>query len=196
LLAEPGWASIVFGVATLLLAFDRFLDLSSGWIRYIAAELKLQRLLCDFRISWQMEKASWKGEPPGDGQVQRALGMARGFRNEVNQVVLEETNRWIEEFQKSLKELDEALKARAEAAATGALNVTVTNGGDFKDGWDLSVDAGAPKKCLGVSAAVSPVAPGHHTVTVEGRLDGVLKRAEKAVVVAPGGVRDVELTLA
>src|SRR5215217_4835470 len=39
----PAWSSVVLALALLLVALDRFFGFSSGWMRYISAEMQLNQ---------------------------------------------------------------------------------------------------------------------------------------------------------
>lgn len=192
---EPVWASIVLGVAAALVVLDRFFGFTTSWIRYISAELHLRQILDEFRFDWEAEVASWKSVTPSDEQVQKALARCRAFATQVNGIVREETNLWVAEFQDTLKQLDESVKAKAAAAAPGAVSLLVTNGDQSQGDWTVSVDDGATRNAHGKTAAIQGLAPGIHTVRVEGTIGGKAVRAEKPVPVAAGGVTSVELTL-
>ncbi len=114
---SPAWASVLIGIAAAMVALDRLFGFSSGWMRFIAAELQLHQLLEAFQLDWEREKALWKGERPTDEQVQSMLKEAREFVFQVNNVVREETNAWIVQFQSSLKQIDKLAKTATGAAA-------------------------------------------------------------------------------
>jgi hypothetical protein len=192
---SPVWATVALGIAAALIALDRFFGFSTAWIRYISTELELQHLLADFGMEWEAMRASWGGRSPTDEQIQVALAACRVLRGRVHDLVRQETSRWVAEFQDTLKLLDEAVKAKEQAAARGGVNVTVANGDRCSRGWDLSIDGGPARSCSGKSAAVTGLVPGSHTVSVDGEIEGHLRRAERAVDVPANGLATVELTL-
>jgi hypothetical protein len=114
---------------------------------------------------------------------------------QVNGIVREETNLWVAEFQDTLKQLDETVKAKAAAAAPGAVSLVVTNGDQCQGDWSVSIDDGATWHGRGKTAAVPGLVPGIHTIRVEGTIGGKAVRAEKPVSVAAAGVTSAELTL-
>jgi len=194
---SPAWASVSVALAAALIALDRFFGFSSGWTRYITTELRLHKLLDDFQIQWEAEKASWKGAEPDDTQVRRMLDKAKAFASQVHTQIVNETNAWVAEFQSTLRQLDEAAKAKAESDVPrlGALNVVVSNGRQCPGGWSLTIDDGTPRPCTGSTAAVDGLVPGTHTLKVRGTISSKPKQAETVVVVPPGGVATAELTL-
>jgi hypothetical protein len=192
---DPVWASIVLGLAAALVMLDRFFGFSSGWVRYISTELHLRQILDEFRLDWETQKAGWKAAALSDEQVQKALAICHAFAAQVNGIVREETNLWVAEFQDSLKQLDETVKARLAAAVPGAVSLVVTNGDQCDSEWTVSIDDGAARVSRGKTVALPGLLPGIHTVRVEGAIRTKLVKAEKPVSVAAGGVTSVEVAL-
>jgi len=192
----PVWASVALALATAFVLLDRFFGFSSAWMRYITTELHLRQMLDEFQLDWETERAGWKGAAPTDEQIQRALAKCRGFVSQVDGLIRHETTLWVAEFQESLKQLDETVKAKAAAAAEAAISLTVTNGDQSAGGWSVTVDKGAERSGRGQSAAVSGLAPGIHQIRVDGKINGKEVAAEKAVALAPGSVTTLELSLA
>lgn len=191
---QPAWPAVAVAVAGALLLLDRFFGCTSAWIRYIKAELRLQHLLEEFQLDWQAELAV-KPRPPDDKKIQRLLDRAKVFLTQVNQTVQDETNTWIEEFKSTLKQIDEMIKAKEAATALAGLNVEVTDGDQFTDGWSLAINDGPPRPYRGKTAGLRNVIPGIHTVRIEGQKDGKDQVAEVTVSVPAGGIASVQVTL-
>ena len=190
----PAWATVAVGLAATLLVLDRFFGCTSAWIRYIKAELAIQHLLEQFQLDWQAELAA------GDAQAarkraQKLLERAKAFLGQVNQVVQEETNAWIEEFRSTLKQIDELMKAQEVASAAAGLNIEVTNGEECDAGWTVTVDDGVERPYHGKTAGLRGVAPGIHAVHVAGTIKGGKRQAEVTTAVPAGGVATVQVTL-
>lgn len=192
---DPVWASIVLGIAAALIMLDRFFGFSTAWVRYISTELHLRQILDEFRLDWETERAAWKNANPTEEQVQKALASCRAFVAKVNAIVVEETNLWVAEFQDTLKQLDETVKAKLAAAAPGALGLVITNGDQCQGDWTVSVDDGTMRTGRGKTAALPGLLPGIHTVRVDGTIGTRAVRAERPVSVGAGGVTSVEVTL-
>jgi len=193
---DPVWASILLAVAAASIALDRFFGYSSAWIRFITAELKIRQQLHEFQFDWEALRAIWQGGPPSTEQVQDALQRCRTFLSFVDTTIREETAIWVQEFQETLRTIDEAVKTTAAATALGAIAVEVTNGDQCDAGWELSIDSGAPRPSRGKTAAVTEMLPGIHAIKVQGKIDGKLLRAETPVSVPAGGTAPAALTLA
>jgi hypothetical protein len=192
-LFEPVWISIVLAIAAGAVAFDRALGGSTGWIRYIKTELQLRDALESFELEWECQRAAMQGERPCPQQTEAMLQRARTFAAEVNAIVQDETNAWVDEFQSSLRQIDEAVRARsvaekAEKAETrarnagppGALNLTVVNGELAAGGWSVSIDGGAERRFSGRKGAISDVVPGVHVFKVVGEIEGTPRETQVA----------------
>jgi hypothetical protein len=194
-LIAPATASVLLAIAATLVVLDRFFGFSSSWMRFIAAEIRIRKVLQEFQMEWEMERASWIGNAPTADQVQRMLARCKAFVSEVNAIVNEETSTWIEEFQRALVQIDEAARTKAEASQLGGVTVEVTNGDQCDQGWYLAIDGGAPRTYLGRSAAVRDVAAGLHTLRVQGTIGGTPRHAETLVATTAGSTASVQLTL-
>lgn len=58
-----GWTVVLLGVAGALLLMDRFYGFTSGWMRYIVAELQIRQIRDEFQLDLETERASWGGRP-------------------------------------------------------------------------------------------------------------------------------------
>ena len=192
---QPAWASVALGIAAALVLLDRFFGFSSAWMRYIATELNIQQLNQEFQLDWEADKAAWLGNEPTADQLRSTLARFKAFVTQVNSIIRQETDAWIQEFQSTLKQIDEASKARAAVTELGAVNVTVTNGETCDDGWSLTIDQGNPISNRGKTAGVRDLVPGLHTIKVNGMVAGNPKQAETAISVTAGGTATIQLTL-
>lgn len=109
-------------LASGMVAVDKFWGFSSGWLRYLKTRQLLENRIEGFHLDWA---AAWpgKGAEHGPGDTKALLGLARAFLDDVNMIVGEETNAWIQEFNASLQTLeDQVEKRRAEKEASGTEN--------------------------------------------------------------------------
>jgi len=192
---QPAWAAVALGVAAGLVLLDRFFGCSSAWMRYIEAELNLRQLNQEFQMDWETTKATWMGMEPSTDQLRSALVQFKAFVTQVNTIVRQETDAWIQEFQTTLKQIDDASSAKAATNTLGAVNVTVTNGDSCENGWTLTIDQGSATTHRGKTAAVRDLIPGIHTLKISGAIAEKLRQAETAVSVAAGGTAAIETSL-
>jgi hypothetical protein len=160
---QPAWASVALGIAAALVLLDRFFGFSSAWMRYIGTELNIRQLNQEFQLEWESDKATWLGAEPTSDQLRSTLGRFKAFVTQVNTIVRQETDAWIQEFQSTLKQIDEAAQAKAAVSELAAINITVTNGDACQDVWNLSINQGNPTNHGGKTAGVRNLVPGIHT---------------------------------
>ncbi len=194
-LFKAGWTAVLLGVAGALLLLDRFFGFSSGWMRYIVAELQLRQIAQEFQMDWEAARAGWQGQPPTSDQVSQMLARCKTFIAQVNTIVREETNVWVREFQSAINNLDESIKAKPAITEPGAMNLTVTNGDKVDKEWTLVIDGGTPQGYRGTTAGKPNLVPGKHQVKVEATIHNQRVQAEKVITVPAGGTCDETLTL-
>jgi hypothetical protein len=90
------------------LAFDKFAGFTSGWVRFMLAEMELTRLRDGFRFDWQSARLAWQDGNPNKIQAAEMLARAKKFMEECGAVVAEETKVWAAEFQGVIRNLDDA----------------------------------------------------------------------------------------
>lgn len=105
-LPRAAWGAGAVGYAALLcaaacLATDRWLGLTSGWMRDIAAAQAVQRRLETLRYEWAAENVR-EVLGPADGTAgeaaERSLAVLRRFAEDVGEIVRSETADWMTEF--------------------------------------------------------------------------------------------------
>ena len=192
---KPAWASVALGVAAAFVLLDRFFGFSSAWMRYIGTELNLRQLNQEFQFDWEADKAAWLSAEPTTDQLRSTLAQFKGFVTQVNTIVRQETDVWIQEFQSTLKQIDEAAQTKPAISQLGAANIEITNGDACQDGWNLSIDQGNPTRRSGKTAALTDLVPGTHIVKVDGVIGDNHKQAEAAIAVTTGTTTSAQLTL-
>jgi len=192
---QPAWASVALGIAAAFVLLDRFFGFSSAWMRYIATKLNIRQLTQEFQLDWEADKTAWLGAEPTSDQLRSTLARFKAFVTQINTIVRQETDAWIQEFQSTLKQIDEAAKAKAAVSELGAVNITVANGDACDDGWNLSIDRGSSTKQRGKTAAIRDLVPRIHSIKIDGVIGGKPKQAEAALSIVAGGTATIQLTL-
>jgi hypothetical protein len=106
----PGWTAIALALAAGLITLDHYFGFSSGWMRFMATELRLTRLRHAFEHDWNAQQVS-NAEPPTDDQVNDLLALARAMVLAVDDLLAEETGRWIAEFRGVLERAERTLES-------------------------------------------------------------------------------------
>lgn len=190
-----GWTTVILGVAGALLLLDRFFGYSSAWMRYIVAELQLRQINQEFQMDWETERASWQGSSPSKEQITQMLARSKAFISQVNTIIREETNVWVQEFQNTIKYLDDSIKAKPAVTEPGALNLTITNPELAAEGWLLSINGGKQEHYTGSTAGKRNIFPGKHLIKVTAKVKDKEVEVEKVVTVPVGGICEEKITL-
>jgi hypothetical protein len=191
----PAWASVVLAVAAFCLLMDKFFGYSNAWMRYITAELQIKQARESFDLDCQATLASFGGGTPTLDQLRSAIAMVKAFVDQINSLIATETAKWVTEFQEALRQIDESVKAGAQAAQTGSLAITVENGDLIAGpGWALIIDQAAATTHTGKTAAIVGLLAGDHVVRVSGAKDGKPLRAEAVASVRAGTTTAILLT--
>lgn len=205
LVTQAGYLAV--GIAAGAVAFDRFYGSSSGWIRYMTAMTKIERLRLEFILDWaKLRRAAPAIEK---AEILKLLERAILFRKELQQVIEDETNAWATEFQASISGLDKYIqdtrqkaeatlqemeKQRAEQRTqpqTGSLNVDLS--ADWEGEVEVTVESGPPKRTAGRKIGFSNLKPGDKSVMATGTKTG--KRIEESSVVTIEAGKTAALTL-
>jgi len=116
--ASWGLAAAVLGAG--IVSFDRILDMTSAWIRYLTAYLDAIRLRDRANLEWTRTVATWPEDGPTTVQVSDALDLIIDLNSKARDLVGEETRAWAHEFRHSRDELHQLLRGRATEGGHGA----------------------------------------------------------------------------
>lgn len=203
LLDVSGLQGIPASITTLVLALgagciglDRFLGFSSAWMRFLTTEMTIKARLEAFKYEWEAEQIRWGGAPPTMEQTLAMVNRCAALHNEVLALVRDETQMWVQEFQASLKALDENFRALADSSRPGAVTLNVENGEQYTNGWEVYVDGHRVDTYKGATAAVSSLPPGFRKLRIVGRAkDGKQAEVETIVNIAAGQLSEQTVKL-
>jgi len=193
---EPAWASVLVAAAVLFIAIDRFFGFSSAWVRYITAEIKIRQARDSFEYEWQATHASFDGKPPTGDQVRVAITMIKSFTEQINSIVGNETAKWVAEFQKALRQIDEASQKAVTVTQPGSLAIVVENGAAVDPpGWELSLNSAPPTLYTGKTAAFTGLEPKDHVLRITAKIGSKPVQAEGVVQVKSGSISQLQMEL-
>ncbi|MGK5533733.1 SLATT domain-containing protein [Streptomyces sp. URMC 129] len=90
------WGFLALLGAAVCVGCDRYLGLTSGWMRDVATAQAMRRRLTELRYDWVAEEVR---EPEGPGEAaERRLAVLRRFSEDVTELVRTETAEWMREF--------------------------------------------------------------------------------------------------
>jgi|GEM_PF-6250275 len=181
-------ATLVLAFGSGLIVFDRYMGYSTAWMRFRQTEMLIGAKLEAFQYQWMSDNATWGNQVLEEDELALILNRMFEFRAEINKIVRDETQLWIEEFKTSIKMLDENFQQIIEATRNGTITVEIQDCENYEGGWILSIDNKEVERGNGRSAAIMDVKPGSHKVSIEGLDDegNIIEKNEKPITVNPG----------
>lgn len=182
------WSTVLIALAGMVVSIDVLGGFTSGWVRYMLAQQKVERLRDAFLLEWNVLKAA-------QTNTQGMLERAKTFLLAVGKVVDDETQEWATEFQNALKEMEKARKTAAEIERSGAIEVSLKNP-QTVNGWTLEIDGSQRGQTSGKSLAVTDVLIGIRKLKAYGTdSSGNMRFDEKTIKVEGGATVPKELEL-
>jgi hypothetical protein len=105
----PAWATVALAGAATLVALDRFLGFTSGWMRFMAAELEITRLRHGFEYDWQ-ERLVTLSPTPSEEEAIALIDRARQLVLAIDDAIAAETGTWVTEFRSQLESAQNAVE--------------------------------------------------------------------------------------
>jgi hypothetical protein len=191
---NPMLASVAIAIAAGAVLLDRFFGYSASWIRFIVTKQKIQDRLQAFQYDWEVEQVTWRDDQLDDARTQELINKCAAFVTDIQSLVLEETQAWVEQFQTALQDIEQKLEAQAQVKRTGALSVRLS-GADTGKGWQLYLDNRLVGRFTSAEGSAKNLAPNFYTVKVVARKGDESVEVVKTVEVKVGQINDVDLTL-
>jgi DNA-binding protein YbaB len=155
----------------LILLFDKYFGLSSGFVRFYLAEEEIKKEINDFEIAWEIEIAKAESSNYTIESVVNTLSLAKVLRQDISKTIQFETSAWASEFQTQIGELQELLKQKTEEykKKSGTISVKVENSIEYSE-IELILDDTIIKKLLGTTSAIFKDAPlGIHIIQIRAK---------------------------
>jgi hypothetical protein len=194
-LINPAWSTVAIAIVALFIAIDNFGGYTSGWIRYMLTEQKINELIAGFRFQWEKNKLARISGNVSLDFVAKAVESCELFLFKVYEEVRNETGAWAAEFQTAIKEIEKTTKMVSATHELGAIDLEVSNGDECENGWTVRLDDKPEKDCQGKFVSLPDLTPKIHTVRIEGKIAGKPVAKEKSVAVISGQVIHVVLQL-
>lgn len=120
---DIGYLSLAVG--GLLLLLDKYLGISSGYVRFYIAELDIKKNTQEFIENWNVESAK-AATPLTIENILNLLNTIKVFRQSVFTTIQVETGAWATEFQTQTGELYELFKQKQSEYKSDSGNISVT----------------------------------------------------------------------
>jgi hypothetical protein len=110
------WAPVILAFAGLLILLDKYLGCTSAWVRYVSADVRLQKAMTAYVSDTNLLRSQWAAGKPSRPDAKMFLDRTKTFATEIDQAVAEETQQWIDEFKTALKKVDETVDPNSKPA--------------------------------------------------------------------------------
>lgn len=161
---------VLLAFAGALVIADRFLGFSTTWMRFMTTQMAMQRELEGFQLQWMLWHLQNTEAPLSADAVNKAIALLVGLQNKVANLVDQEFQTWLTQFQQELAALQVAMdKSRGKAGdnggaapgaapqVAGAANATGSGPSNAHTAAKTTQASGA--KPGGTSAGEKPVTP-------------------------------------
>jgi SMODS and SLOG-associating 2TM effector domain 2 len=106
------WGYVLLAVAAALFACNAIFGSSTGHIRFVTAQLRLEREITQYRIKWISESSALAGAAPTAEQKAKMFSLLQQYAEALYKVLEEETSGWGEELLTELKNYREQLETQ------------------------------------------------------------------------------------
>jgi len=106
------WGYVCLAGAVGFFAANSLFGGSSGHVRYVTAQLNLERLLTRFRVDWYAYSASLKADPLTDEQIEKAFAMFCQFVDDYYQIILSVAGNWGEALLAEIEKYRQGVEKR------------------------------------------------------------------------------------
>lgn len=186
------WGYVFLALAASIAGFDYYFGHSSGWMRFIVTQISIELALKEFQYDWALLTVQQENNP---GNTPIFLQRAKDFTLQIGNIVKQETDAWVAEFQTNISQLEKVLKTEIETRKPGSIRIVVKNCADFER-VTIRLNDNPVKELIGVTEGIiNTVSPGRYEVTVIGRKDGKDSKANKVIEVQAGEMTSAEFTL-
>jgi hypothetical protein len=210
---------LALGMAALFLALDRFSGGSSGWMRYVTTQTRIESLMEELRFDWQDQKAALGAAPYAAEKIVTCISRLKSFSAAVRAEIEKETLAWVTEFRSNLEQLEKetghaleearkqaridaeaalaAQKAAIDALRPGAVNVTMKIDAKFTAGAAIEIDGvRKDENVIGPTYGISNLSPGPHSISlIATGPGGIAHKSSQIVMVTSNAIASVTIEL-
>lgn len=195
-IALAQWGYVFFALALAIYWYDKLFGLSTGWMRYIATQMAVEKALKEFQYDWLILRTQPSSQADAqNANTQALLQKMRDFTSQVETLVKQETDAWVLEFQNNLSHLEKILKAEVENRKPGSIKVTVSNALEYGS-VSIRLKGVQHKELIGTTQALlDAISPGAYEVEAVGSKGNKTGKDSKVIEVQPNAITAVDLTL-
>lgn len=187
------WGYILIALAGAALLTDRYFGFSASWMRYMTAQMALQRGLEKFQLSWAVWRIQVKDEAPSEPQHGAAIALLTAFGQEIGDLVDQEFQVWIAQFKEQLAELQAAVSKEKTERRPGNLVVLYHSDTAITGPAEVFLDHRLVRQSDSGSVLLTALTPGSHLVQVKANGGALQGSASVPVEAGQTGEANIEL---
>ena len=187
------WGYILIALAGAFLLFDRYFGFSTSWMRYMTAQMALQKALERFQLSWAVWRIAVKNQKPTDDQHNSGIALLNNFQQQTAELIEKEFQIWVTQFQEQLTALQAAIDKDRKERYPGNLVVTFHAQTAITGPADIYLNNRLAQQTDSGSMLFSALNPETHLVQVKAN-KGALQ-GSKTVKVESGQTSEVSIEL-
>lgn len=182
----------------LLVLLDKYLGVSTGYVRFFIAELEIKRQTAEFIDNWDLELAKLSGQVD-PGSILTLLNLVKQLRHAVFAAIQSETVEWTAEFSSQTGELYQLFKQKESEVkvSKGSISVIVEEANKYKN-IEYFLNGNGPNLLDAVSSTIliRDVPVGVYEVKVKGsNSKDVVVGATANVLVEAGKMIELNMKL-
>jgi hypothetical protein len=104
------WGYIALGIAASSLAANALFGGTSGHVRFVQTQLKLEKLIADNHIEWFRLKAALDATPLDEATIAKAFELLRDYAAKLYEATLGETANWGETVTAELARFEQSIR--------------------------------------------------------------------------------------
>lgn len=190
------WGYILIALAGAALLTDRYFGFSSSWMRYMTAQMALQRALEKFQLSWAIWRIQVKDQRPSDPQQAAAIALLTAFGQEIGDLVDQEFQAWVAQFKEQLAELQAAISKEKTERRPGNLVVAYHSAAAIDGPAEVFLDTRLARQTDSGSVLLTALPPGSHLVQVKANAGALQGSASVTVEAGQTSEANIELKAA
>ena len=105
---------VAFSLAASLFLLDKYFGYSTGWMRFMMAEVEIKNVINQHQNDWIFYKIKFGGKELTEEELMKILAFNKRFSTSVSHLEIAETKAWILEFQSTYQSLEEMINANKQ----------------------------------------------------------------------------------
>lgn len=187
------WGYILIALAGAFMLFDRYFGFSASWMRYMTAQMALQRNLEKFQLAWAVWRISVQANTPTPEQQSAAIALMTSVQQRSGELIDKEFQIWIAQFQEQLTALQAAIDKDKKERHPGNLVVTYRSQTVISGPADIYLNNQLVRQTDSGSTLLPTLSPGTYLVQV--RANGGLLLGSETAKVESGQTSEVCIEL-